>query len=470
MERWLEAALDYIPEWLEMQMRVTEQPGCVIAIAHKDRVVLERAFGHADLERKLPLTPRHRFRVASHSKSFTAAGILRLRELDALRLDDPVGRYVHGLHPSIAEATIAQLLFHGAGIVRDGMDTGQWVDRRPFRDEAELRSDLCAAPILPSSARFKYSNHGYGLAGLVIQAVTGEPYCTWIAREIVARAWLEETSPDFPIRRGTPFARGHSGKVPLGYRVVIPGDNPTNALAAATGFVSTAADLAMFFQQLDPGVKRSVLTAPSRREMIRKQWADPYSVLKRHYGLGIITGEVGDWECFGHSGGFQGFITRTSTFPQHHVTISVLTNAIDGPAHVWLDGAAHILRSFKKNGAPSRKVASWAGRWWGMWGAIDFVPIGERVILASPTAPNPFQDASEFEIIGRDRGRIVLAGGFASHGEDVWRIRDVRGHVRETWVAGSKMSTEARVVKELTKRRGLRAAPQRKRGRSAAAR
>ena len=120
MESWIKAALDYIPRWLDYQMRESEQPGCAIAVAHKGRVVLEQAFGHADAIRKRPLTPQHRFRVASHSKAFTAAGILRLREKDKLRLDDPVSRYVDGLHSDAAAATIGQLLSHSAGLIRDG--------------------------------------------------------------------------------------------------------------------------------------------------------------------------------------------------------------------------------------------------------------------------------------------------------------------------------------------------------------
>jgi CubicO group peptidase (beta-lactamase class C family) len=124
MDNWLEPALDYIPQWLEYQLRDTEQPGCVIAIVHKGRLVLERAFGYADIVSREPLSPRHRFRVASHSKSFTAAGIMKLREEGKLGLDDRIGRYVEGLHPEIAAATIAQLLSHGAGIARDGTDGG----------------------------------------------------------------------------------------------------------------------------------------------------------------------------------------------------------------------------------------------------------------------------------------------------------------------------------------------------------
>lgn len=116
MEKWLAAALDYLPRWIEFQMRLTEQPGCVIAITHKGKLVLDLAFGHADLARGIALTPRHRFRVASHSKSFTAAGILKLRESGHLHLDRPVGDFVAGLHPEVAAATVGQLLSHSAAI------------------------------------------------------------------------------------------------------------------------------------------------------------------------------------------------------------------------------------------------------------------------------------------------------------------------------------------------------------------
>jgi len=204
MEKWVPAALDYIPRWLEYQMRQSEQPGCVIAIGDTrsagGKIVLEQAFGHADLDRRTPLTPRHRFRVASHSKSFTSAGIMKLREQNRLRLDDPVGRHVEGLHRDVAETTIAQVLSHSAGLVRDGWDSGQWQDRRPFLDAEELRADLAAAPIIDANTRFKYSNHGFGLAGMVIAAVTGERYTDWVRREIVVPAGLTETEPDMPGR------------------------------------------------------------------------------------------------------------------------------------------------------------------------------------------------------------------------------------------------------------------------------
>lgn len=454
MDRWLNAALDYIPNWLGFQMRQSEQPGCAIAIAQRGRIVLDRAFGHADLAKGEMLTPRHRFRVASHSKSFTASGIMTLREAGRLRLDDPVGQYVGGLHKAVARTTIAQLLSHSAGLMRDGTDSGHWLDRRRFPVIEQIREDLGAGTAIEANTRFKYSNYGYGLAGLVIEAITGESYAAWIKREIVEKAGLAETEPDVPLARGVKLARGHSGKLPLGRRVIFPGEAPTNALTAATGFVSTAADLARFFAQLMPTARKSVISVASRREMIRPQWREPHSSLERHYGLGIISGRLGDWDWFGHSGGFQGYITRTVALPGQDLTVSVLTNAADGLAHPWLEGVVHILRCFARNGAPARRVSGWTGRWWTVWGAVDLLPAGDKVFVTAPALLNPLMDASELAVTGRDKGRIALAGGFASHGEPVRRVRNKAGRVVELWLAGGKLVPEAKLAREMEARYG----------------
>ena len=454
MDNWLKPALDYIPVWLEYQMRESEQPGCVIAIAHKGRVVLERAFGYADLNDRVPLTPRHRFRVASHSKTFTAAGIMKLREEGRLGLDDRVGQHVDGLHPAVAEATIGQLLSHSAGIVRDGGDCGQWQDHRPFLDATELRGDLAAVPVIEANTRFKYSNHGYGLAGLVIEAVTGMPYCSWIKRAVIEPAGLDETEPDMPVADTVPVAHGHSGKLPLGRRVVIPGDNSTNALASATGFVSTAGDLARFFAQLDPAAKESVLSVASRREMTRRQWRNPHSSIERYYGLGTIGGNTAEWEWFGHSGGFQGFASRTVALPDPALAVSVVTNAVDGAAERLLDGAINILARFAKDGPPAREVRDWGGRWWNLWGAVDLVPLGEKVVVAVPSLPNPFTDASEIAVSDEDCGHFSLATGFARHGEEVRRIRGRNGKVDQVWLGGMRFLREPEFVAELEQRYG----------------
>jgi CubicO group peptidase (beta-lactamase class C family) len=457
MQRWLASALDYIPRWIDFQMRMSQQPGCIVAIAHRGAIVLERAFGSANLTTGEALTPRHRFRVASHSKSFTAAGILKLREQGKLRLDDAAGLYVDGLHAAVARATIAQLLSHSAGLVRDGSDAGQFLDRRPFVSARELKDDLKTPPVIEANTRFKYSNHGYGLLGLIIEAVTGEPYRTWIKRAVVDAAGLEETAPDMPLPPGVPFARGHTGRVLLGRRLIIPGDFATHAIGPAGGFVSTAADLARYFAQLAPTARKSVLSVASRREMVRRQWRNPDSGIERYYGLGTISGSLGGWDWFGHSGGLQGYISRTCMLPKQALTISVLTNAIDGWAHPWVDGAIHILRAYAQNGAPTRKVKDWSGRWWTLWGAVDLLPMGDKVVAAGPGFTNPFIDAGEIEITGRNRGRIALANGYADYGEPVRCVRAKSGKIVAIWLAATKLLPAAKVAREMEARYTKRA-------------
>ncbi|MFN3673965.1 MAG: serine hydrolase domain-containing protein, partial [Bosea sp. (in: a-proteobacteria)] len=368
-------------------------------------------------------------------------------------------RYVSGLHPEIAAATLRQIVSNSAGLTRDGPDAGQFTDRRPYLDKATLLADLAAAPPLPAAQRFKYSNHGFALLGLVIEAVTARPYAEWIAQEIVAPAGLKETTPGVEGWGARPRAKGHSGRMPLGRRVVIPADNPGQAMDAAAGFVATAADTARYFAQLSPKAERSLLSPLSRREMSRRHWEDAESALGRHYGLGTISGGHGDWRWFGHSGGFQGFITRTSVFPSQDLTISVLTNAIDGLAHPWHDGIVQILRRFKESGAPTPAHADWRGRWWTLWRCGDLVPLGDKVLLADPTLLDPFFDAPEISVTGVDQGRIDRASGFHSPGETVRLNRAADGGVETVQLAGTLVLREEAMKAEMEARYGQPAAP-----------
>jgi CubicO group peptidase (beta-lactamase class C family) len=449
MDRWLESALDYIPSWLEFQLRLSRQPGCVVAVAHHGEIVLERAFGYADCLSGEALTPRHRFRVASLSKSLTAAGIMKLREQGRLRLDDRVGRYLAGLHPIIAQATISQVLSHGAGLFRDGADCGYFAGRRPYPDTQELLADFRAPPAIEPDTRFKYSNHGFGLLGLVMEAITGEPYRSWIKREIIDAGGLAETVPDMPMAGNVPFARGHTDGLLLGRRVLIAGDYMTGALVPASGCVSSAADMARFFSQLSPGSERSVISLESRREMTRRLRRNPHSSMETYYGLGIISGEIDGWNWFGHSGGLPGYVTRSKVLPDQDLAVCVLTNAVDGLAELWINGTIHILQAFRQRGAPSDETESWKDRWWTVWGAVDLVPMGEVVLVANPHLAKPLMDASELQVTGRDTARIALASGFFNHGEGAHRKRDDAGRITELWLAGDKLLPQSALAAEI---------------------
>jgi len=458
MKKWLGNALEYIPRWIEFQVRMLQQPGCVIAIAHRGAVVLEAAFGSANLATGEALTPRHRFRIGSQSKSFTAAGILRLREQGRLRLDDPAALFVGGLHPDVAGSTILQLLSHSAGVIRDGRGAGQFLDRRPFLSRGELLSDLKEPLAIEPNTRFKYSNLGYGLLGLIMEAITGETYRAWIKRELVDALGLDESAPDMPLPRRVPFASGHTGPVLFGGRQIIPGDFETHAVCPAGGFVSTASDTVRYFAQLSPKARKSILSVASRREMIRGQWRNPVREVEQYYGLGIASGSLGGWDWFGHSGGLQGYVSRTCVLSNQELAVSVLTNAIDGWADAWVDGAIHILRGFAQHGVPERKARDWSGRWWSLWGAYDLLPMGGKVVVASTASLNPMLGAGEIEVTGRNTGRFLSADTYGSHGEPVRCVRGKSGKINEIWLAATKLVPAPELARELQARYGERVA------------
>jgi D-alanyl-D-alanine carboxypeptidase len=451
---WLAPALAYMPEWLGFQVERNRHAGVSVALARQGKLVAEFAIGSADLHAGVALTPRHRFRIASHSKTFTASGIMLLREQGKIGLDDPVGRHVGGLSKAVAGVRIAELLSHGAGITRDGPTNGQFMDTRPYLSRTTLLAELDVKQPLEAGVQLKYSNHGYGLLGLAIEEITGTPYAKWIARHVIEPAGLRETVPDMPLLpKRAPMAKGHSLEFPFGERMTVPGDNFCDAMAAATGFVSTASDVARFFSQLAPDAGESILSAASRRAMMQRRWRDDRNALEAYYGLGTMVGPQGAKEWFGHTGGFQGFISRTARFTASGYTITVLTNSQDGPAFPWVDGLANILAAFQQNGAPSKRVASWSGRWWNMWGANDLVPMGDIVCVAAPALPLPFDGAHiECAVKGKDAGVIQKASAYGSPGEPVRRVRNRAGKPVEVWLGGSRMVPRATMIAETTAR------------------
>jgi hypothetical protein len=201
---------------------------------------------------------------------------------------------------------------------------------------------------------------------------------------------------------------------------------------------------------LSPQARTSVLSVASRREMTRRQWRSPHSGIEVYYGLGVSSGTLGGWDWFGHGGSLQGYISQTYVLPKLDLSICVLTNASNGWAGPWGEGAIHILREYSRRGAPSRKLRDWKGRWWGYGGAADLAPMGDIILVADPQMWNPFQYASEIEATGKDKGRIALANGYAGHGEKVRRIRDKTGKVAQIWLGSSKLVSEKQVIAEMT--------------------
>src|SRR5687768_1857068 len=91
-------------------------PGCAVGVYQDDRILLSRAYGMANLDHDIPLTPSSVFHVASVSKQFTATAILLLAQDGKLSLDDEVRTHVPELPDFGRRITIRNLIHHTSGI------------------------------------------------------------------------------------------------------------------------------------------------------------------------------------------------------------------------------------------------------------------------------------------------------------------------------------------------------------------
>jgi CubicO group peptidase (beta-lactamase class C family) len=417
--RRVDGAAAYIDRWIAMQREVHRVPGIQVALLHEDRVVLSSAHGQADIEHDVALTPDHRFRIASHSKTFTATAVMQLVEAGRLRLDDRLADHLAFLEGSPAGAvTIREVLAHGSGLVRDGWDGDFWQLFRPFPDRADLeRIATDAADVLPANARFKYSNIGFGLLGRVVEAVAGVPYATYVTERIIEPLGLSRTAPDIDDVPESEMVTGYGSLAYADRRLPIDPVR-TGDLASATGFVSSASDVVRYAAAHFSGDER-LLTDRTKRIMQRTEWTVE-GAADTGYGLGIEVVEIGDRRMLGHGGGFPGHITFTLFDPSARFAISVLTNCIDGPAQLLATGAVKLLDLASGDSARAdagSDLGRFCGRFANIWGVFDIVELGGRLHRLDPRLGDPTTSPSLLEVVDERTLRIADAPGFASPGE-----------------------------------------------------
>ncbi len=414
-------AMAYYHEWLAFRRHYLRVPGVQAAVFAGDRVVLSTAYGHADVERGIELTTRHLFRIASHSKTFTGTALLQLVESGVLRLDDAVGDwapYLKDAGSPLAHITIRELLNHTGGLFRDGLDGDFWQLYQEFPDRATIEQTLLAetAAVVPRNDRFKYSNMGYTLLGLVIEAATGRGYAEQLRTEVIDRLGLQDTGPELDPARLQEYAVGYSSLAYADARVPIEHVD-TRQMAPATGFFATASDLVTYFSAHFLGDDR-LLTDDSKRLMQHGYWSVGSD--DERYGLGLSVMRLGERTLIGHGGGFPGHITSSVADPAGRLAVSVLTNAIDGPARGLAQAGVRLVDLAHGTKAVTRQrddLARFTGRFANLWGVVDIALLGRRLFLVSPTADNPAEDVTELEVVDDHTLRVASGPGYGSFGE-----------------------------------------------------
>lgn len=428
----LDRAVQYIKEWLSQKYNRGDVPGFVAAISHQGEMVMNEANGYADLERELSMEPGHVFRVASHSKTFTATSIMLLVEDGDVRLDDYVVDYLPWLKEHkddrMQQVTLRQLLSHGAGVIRDGVDADYWHLERSFPGtERFIREMMETSLILDNNIKMKYSNYGYTLLGMVVESVTEQAYNEFVLERIIWPLGLEHTFPEYRPALHQPregdLVTGY-GRHERGRRLPIDAIS-THAMAAATGFCSTAADLCAYLTAHMAGSGK-LLGDESKKEMQRPEWpslgGDGFKRTDTEYGVGFFLTRYGERQTFGHSGGFPGCITKTMADPEDGLVVSVLTNAIDGPADEFLSGIYGIIDYFQEHlmGSPAEDVSMLEGSYVSLWAAIDIVADGNDLIAVPVGVWKPFTMTEKLKFVEKHTYCITETDSSGSEGEKVY--------------------------------------------------
>lgn len=194
--------------------RGNHNPAIAYGIVVDDQLIYSNSVGYSNLEKKIPATSDSRFRIASMTKSFTAMGILKLRDEKKLRLTDAAALYIpemKNLKYPTADAmpiTIFNLLTMSAGFPEDN----PWGDRQlsdSDEDLLKLMKEGVSFSNNPSEA-FEYSNLGYALLGKIISNVSGMSYQQYVTSTILKPLGMNDC--------GYEYTTMPQDKVAVGYR------------------------------------------------------------------------------------------------------------------------------------------------------------------------------------------------------------------------------------------------------------
>jgi CubicO group peptidase (beta-lactamase class C family) len=326
------------------------QPGLVYGIVAGGALVEARGLGGRWLGGPVPDADTV-FRIASMTKSFTAAALLALRDDGALALDDPAEDYVaalRGLRPATADSpriSVRHLLTMTAGLPTDD----PWGDRQQGMPHAEFAKFLAGGVRFAwaPGTRFDYANLGYAILGAVIAAASGTSYEEFVRARLLGPLGMPSTGFDADEFDAARLARGYR-RGGTGWEELAP--DPSGAFASMGGVFSTVTDLARwvhgFAAAFPPGAEDAAgphpLRRASRREMQLPQVALPPQPPAMpagpgpgSYGLGLfVEDDAAHGRIVSHSGGYPGFGSHMRWHLASGTGVIVLANGTYAPAHV----------------------------------------------------------------------------------------------------------------------------------------
>ena len=299
-----------------------------VLIARGEELLLEHACGEASKRFHVPNNIDTKFNLGSMNKMFTATAIAQLVEKGLLSYQDPISKYVDEswLPKEItSKITIHHLLTHTSGLGSYFNETYSKGSRELYRTVEDFRPLVKEEkPAFEPGKRFRYSNTGMLLLGVVIESVTGQSYFDCIRKNIYEPAGMKNSDSyemDYPVEN---LAIGYSldRKSEYGwqnnlFKHVIKG-------GPAGGGFSTVGDLHGFARALQTGKLVSV-------DSLKTLWKD-HSGENYGYGFGVVQGPNG--KVVGHGGGFPGINGQLDIYLDKGYIVAVLSNYDHGASPV----------------------------------------------------------------------------------------------------------------------------------------
>lgn len=286
-----------------------------ILVAQNGHVLLDKGYGFANLEWRIPNSSTTKFRLGSLTKQFTAAAILLLEEQGQLNITDPINKYLSDAPIAWDNITIFHLLTHTSGIP-NYTKLPDFASMTTVAKTPEQQIELFRNRPLEfqPGTSYEYCNSGYVLLGYLIEKISGLSYQDFMKNNIFQPLEMNDSGYD-----------SHSEILlqrASGYEITPEGFRNTDFLEmsipyAAGSLYSTPQDLLSWQKQLFEG---NFLSAQSLNKMIQ-----PF---KNTYGLGVSIPLLNGHKAITHGGGINGFNTFMIYFPEDKLTIIVLANLV----------------------------------------------------------------------------------------------------------------------------------------------
>jgi D-alanyl-D-alanine carboxypeptidase len=317
-------------------------PGVSVALLSGDQTVLI-ARGVADLATGEPMTPQHRFRVASMSKSVVASVVLQLVDEGKISLDDRIGDWLPGMLTENTDASIENLLRLESGIFDYAEDERHMAPY--FAGDLEyswspeglvaLAADHPA--MFEPGTKFYYSNTNFVLLALIVQKIEADTLANVVRRRITGPLGMNASSMPIDSEMETPYAHGYM----LGLA-----DEPldVSAISASSMFgngnlVSTARDVALFYG----AIARGEVVGPRQLPAMLAT----HEGVDTHYGMGVWRWDYAFAPCarlVGHDGAAPGYDTTAFSNLEGTRQYAVLTNVLAPGDHVGDAAAQQAFR------------------------------------------------------------------------------------------------------------------------------